>query len=186
MNGYELGDQIIFDLVLANHIGNFPNADGSMPDAQEKVSRLTRITLDLGENGGSVVEQALDDIYVDFVMPDPRWQTLPYQVGFAGAVLDPAENPIGWNAVVRYDMRDVSRVGYSFGPGTGSWEPLFIPRSPDAAEGDGWLIAMVFRAATGTCELAILDSAKIAEGPVATIALPHRVPFGFHGAFVAA
>jgi len=40
-----LKSRIVFDLVLANHIGNFPNADGSMPDHANKVSRLTRVTL---------------------------------------------------------------------------------------------------------------------------------------------
>ena len=83
-------------------------------------------------------------------------------------------------------MRDFSRVGYSFGSGTASWEPLFVPRGPDAPEGDGWLLTIVYRAASNSCELAILDSADVAAGPVARIHVPHRVPFGFHGAFVSA
>lgn len=186
MNGFEADGRIVFDLVLANHIGNFPNADGSMPDPANKVSRLTRVTLDLNGDGDTPHFQPLDDIYVDFVMPDPRFSGHPYQVGFAGGVIDPAEQAIGWNSVVRYDMRDFSRVGYSFGSGTASWEPLFVPRSKDAPEGDGWLLTMVYRAATNSSELAILDSADVAAGPVTRIHVPHRVPFGFHGAFVPA
>lgn len=65
-------------------------------------------------------------------------------------------------------------------------EPVFVPRKPDSAEGDGWLLAPVYRAATDTSDLIILDAQDITSGPVATIHVPRRVPFGFHGNWVGA
>lgn len=185
MNGHDDGTTITFDLVLGNHIGNFPNADGSAPEPEAKVSRLSRITLDMAGNSDVVRQETLDDIYVDFPLTDPRNVSLPYRVGFAGGVLDPNGGAIGWNAVVRYDMQSGAREAYSFGPGTASWEPFFVPRSEEAAEGDGWLLSMVFRAAGQVSELAIFESTDVEAGPVATVEIPHRVPFGFHGLFVA-
>lgn len=184
MNGHDDGTKITFDLVIGNHIGNFPNADGTAPDPNMKISRLSRVTLDLASNTEAVQQKTLDDIYVDFPLTDPRNVSLPYRVGFAGGVLDPNEGAIGWNAVVRYDMQSGKREAYSFGPGTASWEPLFVPRSSDAPEGDGWLLSLVYRAAGQTSELAIFDSGGVESGPIATVDIPHRVPFGFHGLFV--
>ena len=69
--------------------------------------------------------------------------------------------------------------------GDGFSEPVFVPRSEDAAEGDGWLLATVWRAAENRSDVAVFDTAGLKNGPVATIRLPHRVPAGFHGNWVA-
>ena len=50
-----------------------------------------------------------------------------------------------------------------------------------AAEGDGWLLTVLFRQDRLHSELAILDAADVAAGPVARAILPCRVPAGFHG-----
>ncbi|MDU6731959.1 MAG: carotenoid oxygenase family protein, partial [Bradyrhizobium sp.] len=59
-------------------------------------------------------------------------------------------------------------------------------RRADAAEGDGWLLTVVWRAATNTSDLAVLNATDIASGPVALVHLGHRVPDGFHGNWVGA
>ena len=60
-------------------------------------------------------------------------------------------------------------------------EPVFVPRSADAAEGDGWLTATVYRAAEDRTDLAVFEAQDVAKGPIAIAELPRRVPFGFHG-----
>jgi carotenoid cleavage dioxygenase-like enzyme len=42
----------------------------------------------------------------------------------------------------------------------------------------------VFDRATGRSALVVLDARDIAAGPLATIALPQRVPYGFHATWV--
>jgi carotenoid cleavage dioxygenase-like enzyme len=56
-----------------------------------------------------------------------------------------------------------------------------VPRSADAPEGDGWLIATLYRAAEDRSDLVIFDALDIASGPIAYAKSPRRVPFGFHG-----
>ncbi|CAL8467343.1 g6880 [Coccomyxa elongata] len=48
----------------------------------------------------------------------------------------------------------------------------------EGSEDDGWLLAPVFRSASMTTDLVILDAADVAAGPVATIHLPHHIPIG--------
>jgi len=65
-------------------------------------------------------------------------------------------------------------------------EFVFVPRTPDGAEGDGWWMGFVVDAAAQTTALQILDARRFAEAPVATITIPHTVPAGFHGNWVPA
>lgn len=65
-------------------------------------------------------------------------------------------------------------------------EPHFVPRSADAAEGDGWLLSMVGRRAENRTDLVILDALRLSAGPVAVVKFPCRVHEGFHGQWVSA
>ncbi len=56
----------------------------------------------------------------------------------------------------------------------------------EAAEGDGWLLAVVWRARTNTSDLAVFDATDVEAGPAALVHLGHRVPDGFHGNWVGA
>ena len=65
-------------------------------------------------------------------------------------------------------------------PGRDSYcqEPIFVPRPESSAEDDGWILAPVFRSASCTTDLVILDAQALEKGPVATIHLPHHIPIG--------
>ena len=51
---------------------------------------------------------------------------------------------------------------------------------------DGYLICFVQDETTGQSECLILDAQNVAAGPVATILVPYRVPYGFHSGWVSA
>jgi carotenoid cleavage dioxygenase len=59
-----------------------------------------------------------------------------------------------------------------------------VPASPGAAEDEGWLLAFVYDAARDGSDLVILDAADVTAKPVASVPLPQRVPFGFHGSWL--
>ena len=81
----------------------------------------------------------------------------------------------------KYDLRDGTSAVHDFGPGRIPAEPVFAPASATAAEDEGWLMTHVYDASRDGSDLAVLDAADFTGKPVATIALPQRVPFGFHG-----
>jgi carotenoid cleavage dioxygenase len=59
-----------------------------------------------------------------------------------------------------------------------------VPAGPNAAEGEGWLLSLVYDATVGRVDLMIFDVEALDYGPRARVHLPDRVPFGFHGWFV--
>ena len=66
------------------------------------------------------------------------------------------------------------------GPGRYGSEAPFAPRIGGTAEDDGYLLSFVTDETTGTSECVLLDAARIQDGPVCRIALPHKICSGTH------
>ena len=63
-------------------------------------------------------------------------------------------------------------------------EPVFIQRSPDCDEGDGYVMCLVNRFEDMRNDLVILDTRTLKKGPIARIKLPLRIKNGLHGKWV--
>jgi carotenoid cleavage dioxygenase len=83
--------------------------------------------------------------------------------------------------ITHYDLATGKNVTWNAGPDDRFGEPIFVHRSENAAEGDGWLLSVIFRAEEGRSDLAVFEATDIAKGPIAVAHLSSRVPAGFHG-----
>jgi len=63
---------------------------------------------------------------------------------------------------------------------------VFVPRREGAAEDDGWVLVLGYDQTRNASTFYVLESRDLNGEPVACIRLPHRVPYGFHGNWVAA
>ena len=63
-------------------------------------------------------------------------------------------------------------------------EPVRAPRRPNAAEDDGVVMSYVYDRSTDRSDVVILPAQDFTGQPAATIHLPERVPFGFHGNWI--
>lgn len=77
---------------------------------------------------------------------------------------------------------------YVYGEGSYGGEPMFVSRSndPSTEEDDGYILTFVHNEETGNSELLILDAKSPTLAKIASVKLPSRVPYGFHGTFIAA
>ena len=73
---------------------------------------------------------------------------------------------------------------HSLGATRASQEAVFVPKSADAAEDEGWVMAYVHDSNRNAADVVIIDAQDFTAPPVATIHLPVRVPFGFHGNWI--
>ena len=118
-------------------------------------------------------------------MAAARLVGLGYRHGWYAA--DPkGAKTIKQSAIAHLDLQTGKRQVYELDGGDATSEPVFVPRSADAAEGDGWLLAVVWRARENRSDLAVFNAQGVGSGPVALVKLGHRVPDGFHGNWVGA
>jgi carotenoid cleavage dioxygenase len=90
----------------------------------------------------------------------------------------------GLSTLIKQDLDAKTKESYAYGAGRFGMEAVFVPRTPDSAEDDGWLMTFVTDMTTRTADVVILHAQDLKAGPVATIHIPHRVPIGFHGNWV--
>jgi carotenoid cleavage dioxygenase len=130
-----------------------------------------------------VGEDQLDDRAIEFPRFDERLVGLRHRYGYAVHTDRGADWSTG-TSLIKYDLRDATSVVHDFGAGRIPAEPVFVPASATAAEDEGWVLTYVYDASRDHSEMAILDAGDFTGKPVATIALPQRVPFGFHGSWI--
>ncbi|KAF7074490.1 hypothetical protein CFC21_079350 [Triticum aestivum] len=97
------------------------------------------------------------------------------------AVAEPWPKVSGFAKV---DLATGELTKFEYGEGRFGGEPCFVPMDPAASRGedDGYILTFVHDEAAGTSELLVVNAADMRLE--ATIQLPSRVPYGFHGTFV--
>lgn len=177
MNMWEEGTKIFIDVMQYPNAPLFPNADGSQ--GKPAAARLVRWTLDLADNTNAIRQQPLDDMAGEFPRLDERRAGLSYRHGYFAAN-SRGEEKILFDSIAHIDLKTGKRTTHVFADGMPG-EPVFVPRSADAAEGDGYLVTSVYRPSLDRSDLAVFEAADVAKGPIGVAELPRRVPFGFHG-----
>jgi len=162
-------------------VARYPSLWRDSQDAFEPTT-LHRWAIDVA--AGTVKEETLDDRSVEFPRVDERRVGRPARFGYA---VHTRPGPDGFaidTALVKYDLLSGTSEEHSFGAGRVPGEGVFVPASDGAGEDDGYVLAYVYDAGRDGSDLLILDASDFTASPVATVTLPQRVPFGFHGSWV--
>jgi carotenoid cleavage dioxygenase-like enzyme len=186
MNAWEDGDRIIADVMQCDEAPLFTHPDGSPTDPIKSRARLCRWTFDLARNTDRFTQTYLDDLRGEFPRIDDRRAGLASNHGWYACANPDLPMFDAFSGIMHVSGKG-SRLGHFQLPvGDTISEPVFVPRGDDAAEGDGWLLAAVYRGRENRSDLAVFNATDIEAGPVALVHLAHRVPDGFHGNWVGA
>ncbi|MCB1097585.1 MAG: carotenoid oxygenase family protein [Verrucomicrobiae bacterium] len=169
---YEQGSGIVVDFVKHPDFGSL----GELGQTQRSgLGRLTRAFIDPATR--TMREEPLWDCACEYPRIDPRFDGGKHSHIF-----------------VSYDVceRVLARVNTTTGAVNG-WNPpahqypselVMIPRSNRTDEGDGYAISLIYDELEDRSHVAILDTARFEDGPVARVHLGHPVPMTFHGTWV--
>jgi carotenoid cleavage dioxygenase len=89
--------------------------------------------------------------------------------------------PLGdFDTVVKYDEHTGERSDWFAGSTAHVGESVFAADPAGTQEDDGWLVNAVYDDVRDATDVVVLDARDVTHGPIATVQLPRRVPFGFH------
>ncbi|MGA5539476.1 carotenoid oxygenase family protein [Mycolicibacterium nivoides] len=181
-NAYDDGDDVVIDLVRFDSRWRDIRASAgeiNMNDADPFTAPASTLMRYRIGAAGRVTEQPLVTQSVEFPQYDWRLSTREHRYTYLAGQAD-TDGP--HNAIVKVDHHTDAITTCRLGA-SAVGEPLFIPRTPDAAEDDGWLLAVNHQLEEHRSQLIIFDARDIERGPMATAWLSHHIPWGFHGTF---
>jgi carotenoid cleavage oxygenase len=175
INAYDQGDTVVCDVIRHATTG-FANANA--PASSRPQHTVCRWTFDL--TTGTVTETDIDDVFQEFPRSDDRRLGHPYRYGYTVRnLLDPTR---GQDTVIRRDFHTGNTIERTMGTRVRCGEFTFVPTDDDSAEDDGVLIGFTHNEADNASELTLLDAATL--DTIASVHLPCRVPYGFHGNWI--
>ena len=180
MNAVTEGTKVHLDLCLyqGNCFPFFKTPDGRQFPPVPPI--LTRVTMDLARNEDDYESRPLIPMPCEMPRTDDRWQGRDYTHGWV--IMYRAGD--GTSTLGHVNVKTGALNVWDHGEKTAVQEPQFVPRAPDAKEGDGWILSILNRLDQGHSEIGIFDALDLAKGPVARLHLPVRVRASFHGVWV--
>ncbi|CAL4905041.1 unnamed protein product [Urochloa decumbens] len=142
--------------------------------------RLNRVT---GESTRRAVLPAASQVNLEVGMVNRNMLGRKTRYAYL-AVAEPWPKVSGFAKV---DLATGELARFEYGEGRFGGEPCFVPRTegaPARGEDDGYILTLVRDEEAGTSELLVVNAADMRLE--ATVELPSRVPYGFHGTFIGA
>jgi carotenoid cleavage dioxygenase len=180
LNAYEQGNEVVLIACRMNGT-TVLNATDKGSERDNDIPQLYRWRFNLST--GVVVEERLDDIASEFPRINEHYLGRPTRYGYT-ARMAPSPMPL-FDGFIKYDLLTGSSQTHEFGPGRYGGEGVFVPRLGATAEDDGWLLTFVHDELEGTSELVVVMAQDMMAEQVARIMIPTRVPYGFHGTWIA-
>jgi len=173
INAFRQGDRVVLDVCRLDST--------FAPASVASASTRHRWTLDTSGSQVTFRDEVLDVPPADLPTIDTRRRGTTWRHAWL-AELTSRPGDVAFTGCQHIDMTTGRLDRWSPGAGRTSGEWLFVPGGP--GEGEGWVLVFVYDRSTDRSSLVVLDALDVAAGPVATVHLPVRVPYGFHAAFV--
>ena len=198
LNARTEGDKVHLDapVFFGNPFPWMEMMDGTPFNPARAMCTIRRWTFDLNSKKDTWEESILFPNFSnrgDLARLDDRYVTHAYRYSFLG--INDASKPFDearggnmkgrvTNCYARFDHATGKIDSVFAGDTHGLSEVQFVPRKPDAPEGDGYLIGVANNFAEMKSELIIADATKLSEGVIGRVKLPFRLHSQVHGNWV--
>jgi carotenoid cleavage dioxygenase len=179
-NAWDEGDEVVLHASRSNtaDIAGAGTSEGN--NLQENQGRLHEWRINL--ETGAVSERTLSDTPCDFTRVNDDYACHKTRYVYAG--IFNTERAFTFDGVMKFDNESGITSEYLYGPNRHGGEAVFAPKANGTSEDDGYLVCFVHDEAENQSECQIIDARDITAGPIATIIMPFRVPYGFHAGWV--
>jgi carotenoid cleavage dioxygenase-like enzyme len=174
-NAWEEGDEIVLLAYRLEKTDIIGAADG----AGDEFGQLHEWRLNT--KTGRVVERMLDKSRADFCRINDVYIGYPNRYVYSARYAP--SSAVQFDALLKYDHETGETLTHSFGHRRFGGEGVFA-RGSGVGEDRGYVITFVRDEDAGSSECVIIDAQAFEAPPVARIMIPHRVPYGFHAAWI--
>lgn len=182
VNSYEDGDDVV---LLACRVADpIPEKRSDSPriarlDSIELVPHLYEWRLHL--KTGAVSERPLDDVATEFPRINDARQGVKARYAYHPRLAPRPE--VMFDGFLKYDLLTGAEQVWNAPPNWYVGEAAFAPAPDPKGEDDGWLVTFGTNAVERKSAAFVFDARDLRDGPIATVALPQRIPLGFHSAW---
>jgi carotenoid cleavage dioxygenase-like enzyme len=190
VNAWEEGDEIV---MVGTPYRLHQTADG-LPDARRLERTINQRQRDFllyewrfDLKSGATRERVIDDVLnSEFPVINTAYQGRKNRYSYNILFPQGGREEPRFPGLAKYDLTTGGYVAYSAGPQYFYNEPGFAPRDNSQGEDDGYLVMPVWNPLDKRSEIQVFDckDARLAQGPIARVLMPRRIPHGFHATFV--
>lgn len=174
VNGFEDGDELVVD------VSQYPNLDSlkaiGEPDLVIAPPQYVRHRIDPTRR--TVRSEPRWDVAMEFPSVEPQATGRPHSRALVQAMPDAATTATGRHSVGWFHPDTGASHLHTFDPGWTASEPLFAP-----SEGGGHVLTMLTDPERAASCVAVLDSERVQDGPVAKVWFDQPIPGTFHGTY---
>ncbi|MEI1375115.1 carotenoid oxygenase family protein [Nostoc sp. UHCC 0926] len=180
LNAYEEGNEVVLIACRMSSTSVLISSDSQL-DPEVDIPRLYRWRFNLST--GKVCEEILDDVVSEFPRINENLLGRQNRYGYTNKIV---YTPVAlFEGIIKYDFSSGKSQIHEHGQGRYGSEAVFAPRPGAIAEDDGWLVTFVYDENSNSSELVVVNAQDVTAEPVARVIIPQRVPYGFHGTWVA-
>lgn len=172
LNSYESGDTVV--VYVCRHSKMFATDFRGTNERKPVLARW-----ELNRRTATLTETIVEERGTEFPRINSAFEGLPNRYGYTAGW---KEN-VQFGPIMKHDLMTGETEVHDAGPGRLSFEPVFVAREGATSEDDGWILDYVFDCDRNVSDVVIINARDFSSHPIATIKLPVRVPFGFHGAW---
>ena len=173
LNAYDDANTVKLD--VCRHPKMFASGESEIAEGTPVLARWT-----LDRVSGTLSEAIVDEQGSEFPRLNGAFESRQYRYGYTASADGGKLGP-----TLKHDLKSGTTALHAYGRGRVASEPVFVARASATDEDDGWLMSYVYDVDRDASDIVILAANDFSAPPVATIELPVRVPFGFHGNWVA-
>jgi carotenoid cleavage dioxygenase-like enzyme len=179
-NAWDEGNEIVLQASRSKtaDIAGAGTSEGN--NLQENQGRLYEWRINLETE--SIIERTLSETPCDFTRVNDDYACHKTQYVYAG--IFNTDRAFTFDGIMKYDNVSGITTEFRYGPNRHGGEAVFAPKVGSACEDDGYLVCFVHDEDAHQSECLIIDAQHLDAGPVATIIMPFRVPYGFHAGWV--
>ena len=170
LNAHDDGERVVVDVCRYDTMF-VRDVNGPFGDSRPTLWRWT-----IDPVAGMVKQQQLDDRACEFPRVPDVITGRPHRFGYSVSIED--------GDLLKYDLERGTTEAHPTGPGRVAGEGVFVPAPDSSNEDAGWLLSVVYDPDRAASDVIVVNAQDFDRAPVATVHLPVRVPFGFHGSWV--